>query len=544
MSIRDSKLDPGCKAARHEFFPKFRDGPITPVVISRNSTPEDFDVAAFLYVLDGQILYHAASTGHSLSQIHATGIGAWMGCAVFIDREDAISTQGLPDTGDQDHASEAAAFTSLDAMIDAPPTGKVAIGTITLETNSADWDGNTDAFNEGDLISANLFGFSGDRRLGAYKPGWPYQVTALRTNCEKMSGVKFLELMAPDAGYTGILTQCRIAVDSRTVADVPIKLRFGGFDYAIAGVVYHKNASYAVAFTAAHSVSLDKWGAILVQINAAGTISTKVVATPQAYDNEAEARAALPDPDASEVAIATIIIEADSGAWTAQTDDLTAASDLEDLDVLPVTHDRLLSAPGLVIDGGEAEDFEVDTFTYMIDGVKYTKSAADGIDFTAAHVCALDKFLAVLVEINAGGTVATKVPLVDGRSQTASQGFDTATEAIAALPPVTPGKVALGYILIEADGTTWTANTDDMTAAGDVDNATFVNEVVPTNDIFAAEAALFAAETPTDATLAALTDPRRGSDQMLVLLGGTTGTVKAPQVAVEYRPWPVSGDVS
>ncbi|KKK93356.1 hypothetical protein LCGC14_2693680, partial [marine sediment metagenome] len=163
---------------------------------------------------------------------------------------------------------------------------------------------------------------------------------------------------------------------------------------------------------------------------------------------------------------------------------------------------------------------------------------------TAAHVCALDKFLAILVEINPAGTVATKVPLVDGRSQTASQGFDDGTLAVAALPPVTPGKVALGYILIEADGTTWTAQTDDMTAAGDVDTATFVSYAVPTPDIFAAEAALFAAETPTDATLATLADPRRGTDQMLVLLGGTTGTVKAPQVTVEYRPWPLSGDVS
>ncbi|KKN26111.1 hypothetical protein LCGC14_0877930 [marine sediment metagenome] len=544
MAIRDAKMDRGSKGVRHEFFPPMPDGPITPVVLSINGTAEQFDVAAFLYVLDNEILYHAASTGHTLSAIHATGIGAWLGCAVFVDRQGTISTLGNPDTGDQDHASEAAAFTSLDAMIDAPPTGKAAIGTITLLTNAADWDGNTDAFDEADLVAANLLGFFGDRRLGAYKPGWPYQVTALRTDCKKMSGVKHLEVLAPDAGYTGILTQCRIEPDIRTVAAVPVKLRFGEFDYAIAGVVYHKNASKLVAFTAAHVVSLDKWGAVLFQINAAGTISTKVVATPQAYANEAAARAALPSPDASNVAIATLIVEADAGTWTANTDDIKTAGDLEAFDLLPVTHDRLLSAPGLVIDPAEAEDFRIGTFTYVIDGVKYSKTTADGNDFTAAHVCALDKWLAILVEINAAGTPATKVPLVSGRSQTASQGFDTATAAIAALPPVTPGKVAVGYILIEADGSTWTANTDDMTAAGDVDNATFVNYTVPTNEIFAAQTALFAAETPTDATLATLYDPRRGADQMVVLLGGTTGTVKAPQVTVEYRPWPLSGDVS
>jgi hypothetical protein len=271
------------------------------------------------------------------------------------------------------------------------------------------------------------------------------------------------------------------------------------------------------------------------------------VATPQAYTNEATARAAVPAPDSGNIAIATLIVEADAGDWVANTDDIKTAGDLEAFDLLPVTQDRLLSAAGLQIDDEEAADFEVGgggTFTYVINGVMYTKTAENGIDFTAAHVCALDKFLAILVEINAGGTVATKVPLVDGRSQTASQGFDTGTEAIAALPPVTPGKVKLGYILIEADGTTWTANTDDMTAGGDVDNATFVDEAVPTNEIFAAQQGLFATETPTDATLAALADPRRGTDQMLVMMGGTTGTVRDPQVVVEYRPWPVSGDVS
>ncbi len=544
MSIRDAKFDQGTKGIRHEFFPRIPDGPLTPVALSINGTPEDFDVGAFLYAINGYIFYHAATTGHSLSAVHATGIAKWLGATVFIDAAGTITTLGNPDTGDQDHATEAAAFTSLDAMIDAPAAGKIAIGTITLETNAADWDGNTDAFNEADLVSANLLGFKGDRRLGTYKPGWNYQVTAVRTNCREASGVKHLEVAAPDNTFTGMITECRIEVDIRTVAAVPTELRFGEFDYAIAGVVYHKNASKEVAFTAAHVVSLDSWGAVLFQINAAGTISTKVVGTPQAYATEALARAAVPAPDASNVAIATLIIESDAGTWTANTDDIKAAGDLESFDLLPVTQDRLLGAAGLAIDSGEKEDFIVGAFDFVIDGVKYSKGAATGIDFSAAHVCALDKWLAILVEINAAGTVATKVPLVDGRSQTASQGFDSGTLAIAALPPVTPGQVALGYILIEADGTTWTANTDDMEDGTDLDVATFVSYAVPTPDIFAAEGALFAAETPTDAVLATTSDPRRGTDQILALIGGTTGVVKAPQVAIEYRPWPVSGDVS
>ncbi|KKM24213.1 hypothetical protein LCGC14_1607340 [marine sediment metagenome] len=544
MPLRDSKFAAGAKAARHEFFAPIPDGPLTPVALGIHSTAAQFTVGAFLYAIGGQIRYHAASTAHTLSAVHATGIGAWLGATVFIDEEGVISTQGNPDTGDQDHASEAAAFTSLDAMNDAPPIGKIPIGTITLETNAADWDGNTDAFDEADLVSSNLLGYKGDRRLGTYKPGWNFQVTAVRTNCRKTSGIGHIELLSPDATYTGMLTECRIEVDRRTVADAAvIKLRFGEFDYAIAGVVYHKAASKEVVFTAAHAVSLDKWGGILFQVDSAGAISTKAVLTPQIYTNEADARANVPAPDASKVAIATLIVEADAGEWLANTDDIVTASDLEEFDLLPVTLDRIQAGAALAIDA-TPEKFQVGAHSIVVDGVKYSKSAATAIVFSAAHVCALDKFLAILVEEDTAGVVTTKVPLVDGRSQTASQGFDDSTAAVNALPPETPGKKRVGYILIEADGTTWTANTDDMTAASDVDNATFVSDVVPTNSIFAVEAAVFVAETPTDAALATKTDPRRGTDQMLALLGGTTLVAARPQVAIEYRPWPLSGDVS
>ena len=110
-------------------------------------------------------------------------------------------------------------------MIDAPAAGKIPIGTITLETNAADWDGNTDAFDEADLVSANLLGFFGDRRIGTYKPGWNYQISAVRTNCRKLSGICHVEVQAPDNTYTGMLTECRIEPDVRAVAAVPTELR-------------------------------------------------------------------------------------------------------------------------------------------------------------------------------------------------------------------------------------------------------------------------------------------------------------------------------
>lgn len=98
--------------------------------------------------------------------------------------------------------------------------------------------------------------------------------------------------------------------------------------YRIAGAQYSKTAAVDLTFSAAHVVTANKFGCILVMINAAGTISTKVVASPQAYDTIILARAALPAPDAGKVALGWIEIANNAGDWTANTDDLTDASDL------------------------------------------------------------------------------------------------------------------------------------------------------------------------------------------------------------------------
>ncbi len=543
MSITDNKVNVAARFARHSLRPSpIPDGVLTPVAITINGTSEDFDVSAFMYAIDGNIYYKAAQAGISLSAVHATGIGNWLGAIVTIDKAGTIATQGNPNTGDQDHATEAAAFTSL---VNLAAIGTIAIGTITLETGSADWDGNTDAFDEADLVSANLQGDSPDRRWATFQPGGMFRVSAVRPSGRTVSGIHFLEVIATNGGQNGLLSNPRLEVDRRTVGDDAVQdLRVGHFDYVIDGVVYHKTPETGISFTAAHVVAIDQWGAVLVQITGAGVVSTKVVGTPQSYANAALAILALPAADTGNAAIGYLLIEADAGTWTANTDDLVDASDLETQEVYPNTPNRLLGTPALALDSGEKEDFTVAAFDYVIDGVKYTKNAATGIDFTAAHVCALDKFLAILVEIDSGQTVYTRVPLVDGRSQTASQGFDTATEAIAALTAATPGRLRCGYILIEADGTTFTANTDDMEAGTDVDNATFVSDPVPVNTQFAMPSAAFNADGLAAATLgplAACVGDANG--QILVLIGGTTGVVTDPQIDVEYRPYPGSGEV-
>jgi len=98
--------------------------------------------------------------------------------------------------------------------------------------------------------------------------------------------------------------------------------------YALNGVLRTKAASIEQVFSAAHVITASKFGIIAVQIDAAGNISTKVPASPQAYDDAPAALAALPAADAGNVRIGYIAIENNAGDWTANTDDMTNASDL------------------------------------------------------------------------------------------------------------------------------------------------------------------------------------------------------------------------
>ncbi len=130
--------------------------------------------------------------------------------------------------------------------------------------------------------------------------------------------------------------------------------------------------------------------------------------------------------------------------------------------------DRVMVKGTLAIHG-TPEDFQTTTTAYYtIAGAQYTKAAAVVTSFTAAHVINANTFGVILVQINAAGTISTKVPL-------ATQLYASAALALAALPDPDAGNVALGYIAIANNAGTWTANTDDLTNASDVTTAAFVD---------------------------------------------------------------------
>lgn len=246
----------------------------------------------------------------------------------------------------------------------------------------------------------------------------------------------------------------------------------------ISGVPYAKVATTAQVFTASHVVSASKFGVILIQQNAAGTIGSKVPLATQAYADAPTALAALPSADTGYVAIGYIAIAAGVAAWTANTDDMTNASDLttatfnDGTQLTAAQGGNALLVNGLLAKDATAEKFKtVSATSVRINGVVYSKAATTAQTFTAAHVISATKFGCVLIQQNASGTISSKVAL-------STQAYNTAPLALAALPVADSGNVALGYIAIAAGAGSWTANTDDLTNASDVTTAAF-NDYTP-----------------------------------------------------------------
>jgi hypothetical protein len=104
----------------------------------------------------------------------------------------------------------------------------------------------------------------------------------------------------------------------------------GAFNYVIDDVSYSKGAVAAGSvFTAAHVITATLYGCINVYINAAGTIITKVPLATQAYTTAALAHAAadLIPLNRKLAYVGRLLIQADAGDWTANTDDITSGSD-------------------------------------------------------------------------------------------------------------------------------------------------------------------------------------------------------------------------
>lgn len=171
-----------------------------------------------------------------------------------------------------------------------------------------------------------------------------------------------LQTIDETGAVTGIV---RIVAQSDAIVTLPVfavdatpeKYDITAFIARVGGIFVEKAATAAGLFTANHVITANKYGAILFQMTNAGVISTKVVATPQAYNDAASALAALPAADAGKLAIGYLAIHNNAGDWVANTDDLTNGSDLTTaaFTAYPVTARDCLSAAMAAADGTYVE---------------------------------------------------------------------------------------------------------------------------------------------------------------------------------------------
>ncbi len=153
------------------------------------------------------------------------------------------------------------------------------------------------------------------------------------SNISGQQGSRFKELVISPRESANDLT----AIGTLVIDATPEKFKTTTTSTVrIAGGLHDKSAATAIAFSAADTINTAAaagyfWGVWLVQVNAAGTVSTKPGGglSDQVYATKVAAVNAIPEPDAAQVGLGHILIQANTGAaWTAQTDDMTAGSDL------------------------------------------------------------------------------------------------------------------------------------------------------------------------------------------------------------------------
>lgn len=129
-----------------------------------------------------------------------------------------------------------------------------------------------------------------------------------------------------------------------------------------------------------------------------------------------------------------------------------------------------INSPGIAI-GSTPENFANDLFYSRILSVNYSKAAnIAGTAFSAAHAIAASKYGAINIYIDAAGIWTTRI---NSAAQTDTLSFDTALLAIANADADTApaNNIRVGMIVIQNDGSLWTANTDDLTDASDITKA-------------------------------------------------------------------------
>lgn len=162
-------------------------------------------------------------------------------------------------------------------------------------------------------------------RIVAFKPGFEFLLQPAQVYARVVAGAVDFDISVVNGN--GVVGSVDATLAIHSTADQFI---VGAFQYVIAGVGYSKAAETALQFSQNFTIADDTFGISLVQINAAGTISTVEPSAAMSYASASLALGALPAPTTGNVAIGYIRIAPTAGVFTANTTALTTIATFVD----------------------------------------------------------------------------------------------------------------------------------------------------------------------------------------------------------------------
>lgn len=196
----------------------------------------------------------------------------------------------------------------------------------------------------------------------------------------------------------------------------------------------------------------------------------------------------------------------------------------------------LITAPTFTVHS-TPEQMAATAFVGRASSIVFEKAAATAITFSAAHVITASKYGIILIQVSSAGVYSTKVP-------SATQAYNSAAEALAALPEADAGKTAVARLAILNNAGDWTANTDDLTNGSDLATAAFTS--MTAQGAVLSSAVAFADGAYVEGALSATLADLKGEDTdsiVLVYTADGTGALVTGHATLSWRPRPLQGEV-
>lgn len=317
----------------------------------------------------------------------------------------------------------------------------------------------------------------------------------------------------------------------REATGTSTKCRSDGFNYRISGKEYYKVAADdTITLAGTITSSGNKWGAWRFEVDKLGAITATNFGATMAEASEQDALLSLSAIalGSNKAIIGYLAIQATTGDFVGGSDD----PKIGDTNVNAITwynaggKTGLTAFDGTLAVGATPAQISIGVTTPHIHGLDVAQiSAATGQTFTVNDTIAASKLAGWVICVDLAGTGFITIgsdgdPLATAQAHNDAAARNTALDnVIARLPSMF---VIIGTLKVENNGSGWTANTHNLTDAGDVTTAVLVARV----------AAAYSASNTT-----ALAKPADASASAVGSLGtgkpaSGPGTITAPAVSL------------